>query len=505
VPLITAEGLSKGYGGHTLFDDATFQIEAGDKVALVGPNGAGKSTLLRILAGREKTDHGTFRFTGVRVHWFDQHPAIPAGATVRSLLTAAKPVPPALQKRKDALEARISEPSLYEQPGFEAVLEEYAELEREIKVQTTAGPAESAIMGQLGVLDLDQSAASLSGGEKTRVFLARTLQAVRSGDMVVLDEPTNHLDVDSIEWLEDWIQAFDGTVLLVAHDRAFLDTVATRVFEVKQGRITCYVGNYEDYIAARDEDIERARREHAKAEDRVQSAKATIQQFRHQKRFDGQYASRMKALDKYKAALERTPDPVLEKLGFGLAFGAVEKVSNEMLRMTGLHKSYNEPVLKGLDLELKKGDRLGLVGANGAGKSTLLRILTGREKKDAGTLHVAPAVKGAHPARGGPRRARQSRGAGRQGLAGSLPLQPRQRPAAHRQHALRWRAPTHDAPQVRAQAEQPPHPRRAHQSPGLVGPRRRHRGPQRLPRHARRGEPRPIPTGLRHRDHRRPR
>jgi ATP-binding cassette, subfamily F, member 3 len=395
VPLITAEGLSKGYGGHTLFDDATFQIEAGDKVALVGPNGAGKSTLLRILAGREKTDHGTFRFTGVRVHWFDQHPAIPAGATVRSLLTAAKPVPPALQKRKDALEARISEPSLYEQPGFEAVLEEYAELEREIKVQTTAGPAESAIMGQLGVLDLDQSAASLSGGEKTRVFLARTLQAVRSGDMVVLDEPTNHLDVDSIEWLEDWIQAFDGTVLLVAHDRAFLDTVATRVFEVKQGRITCYVGNYEDYIAARDEDIERARREHAKAEDRVQSAKATIQQFRHQKRFDGQYASRMKALDKYKAALERTPDPVLEKLGFGLAFGAVEKVSNEMLRMTGLHKSYSEPVLKGLDLELKKGDRLGLVGANGAGKSTLLRILTGREKKDAGTLHVAPAVKGA--------------------------------------------------------------------------------------------------------------
>ncbi len=395
MPLIMADSVAKGYGGTPLFEDVTFQVEAGDKIALVGPNGAGKSTLLRLLAGREKPDHGTFRTGSVRSHWFDQHPDIPAGATVRALLTANKAVPPGLQQEKDELESRIADPALYEEPGYEAVLERYAAVEREISLATAAGPAESAIMAELGVLDLDQPAASLSGGEKTRVFLARTLQAVKPGDLVVLDEPTNHLDVDSIEWLEDWISKFDGTVLLVAHDRAFLDNVATRVFEIAHQKVTCYVGNYEEYIVARDENIEREKREHAKAEERVAGAKATVMQFRKQMRFDGQYASRMKALEKYKAALNKTPDPLLEKLGFGLEFGAIQKTSNEMIRLTGLTKAYNEPVLKGLDLELNKGARLGLVGANGAGKSTLLRILTGREKIDSGVIHVAPGVKGA--------------------------------------------------------------------------------------------------------------
>lgn len=389
-----AELLSKGYGGRILFDDVTFQIHDGDKVAFVGPNGAGKSTLLKILAGQETADHGAYKNEN-RIHWFDQHPAIPAGAKVRDLLTANKPVPAPLQTEKDQLEARIADPALYEEPGFEAVLERYAEVEREIKLAVAPGAAESKIMAELGVLDLEQSASSLSGGEKTRVFLARTLQDVRPGDLVVLDEPTNHLDVDSIEWLEEWIQAYDGTVLMVAHDRAFLDNVATRVFEIRNQRVTCYAGNYEEYVEARDEDLEREKRDHARAEEKMAGAKATIMQFRKQKRFDGQYASRMKALAKYEAALQRTPDPVMENMGFGLAFGAQEKYSNEMVRFTGIQKSYDKPVLKGLDLEITKGARIGLVGANGAGKSTLLRILTGQEQKDEGHIHIAPGVKGA--------------------------------------------------------------------------------------------------------------
>ncbi|MCA1820164.1 MAG: ATP-binding cassette domain-containing protein, partial [Halobacteriales archaeon] len=181
----------------------------------------------------------------------------------------------------------------------------------------------------------------------------------------------------------------------VAHDRAFLDNIAERVFEVSQGHIHCYDGNYEDYVAARDEDLERARRDHEKAQEKMQAAKATIMQFRQQKRFDGQYASRMKALEKYQAALDRTPDPVLEKLGFGLAFDAVEKSGHEVLRLEGLKKSYGEQkVLKGAELELKKGERVGLVGGNGAGKSTLLKVLTGRLKSDAGEIRVAPGAKG---------------------------------------------------------------------------------------------------------------
>ncbi len=394
-PLIQADSLAKGFSGDVLFDDASFSIMPGDKVAIVGPNGAGKSTLLQILAGRLQADHGQLRMQSVRSHWFDQHPHVPNGATVADLLATPKPVPPALQQQKDALEARIADPALYEQPGYEAVLEEYAAVEQEIKRVTAAGDVDSAILDQLGALELDQSAASLSGGERTRVFLAKALDAARAGDLVVLDEPTNHLDVDSIEWLEDWINGFDGTVLMVAHDRAFLDNVATHVLEIKGGHVTMFVGNYEDYVAARDEDDERLRRDKERAAEKLAGAKATIQQFRHQKRFDGQYASRMKALDKYQAALDSAPDPIMEKLGFGLAFGNVDKSSKEMIHATALSKAYAETVLDDAELEIRRDDRIGLVGANGAGKSTLIRILTGQEKPDAGKIRVAPGVKGA--------------------------------------------------------------------------------------------------------------
>ncbi|MFA5943955.1 MAG: ABC-F family ATP-binding cassette domain-containing protein [Candidatus Thermoplasmatota archaeon] len=398
-PLILAEGLGKGYGGKKLFDDACFQIEVGQKVALVGPNGAGKSTLLRILAGREKADHGTLKCQTVRTHWFDQHPAIPEGATARDLLVGPADAPPTLKAERDELEARISDPALYEQPGYEAVLERFAAVEREIQLASHASAAAGIPQVALDLgfteADLEQQAISLSGGEKTRLFLARTLAAVRNGDFVVLDEPTNHLDVDSIEWLEAWLQEFQGTVLIVAHDRAFLDAVAQRVFEVSKGLITCYDGNYEDYVTARDANIERIRRDHEKAQEKMQAAKDIILQYRQQKRFDGQYASKMKALDKYKAALDHSPDPVMEKLGFGLTFDSVDKSGVEVLRVSALKKAYEgHEVLKGVEIELRKGDRVGLVGGNGQGKSTLLKILTGRIEKDSGIVRIAPGAKG---------------------------------------------------------------------------------------------------------------
>lgn len=395
-----ADELAKAYGGKHLFDDAVFQVEEGDRIAIVGPNGAGKSTLLRILAGQERADHGTLKVRdGVRAHFFDQHPVVPKGATVRDLLATPLAAPVHLAKERDDLEARIADPALYEQPGYEEVLARFAELEQEIK-RATAPPTDAwdtPFVKALGFkpADLDRPGASLSGGEKTRLFLARTMSDIREGDLVVLDEPTNHLDVDTIEWLERWMREFQGTILVVAHDRVFLDRVATRVFAVGAGKVTVYPGNYSDYVTLRDENDDRLRREHEKAIGELKKAEATIAQFKHQKRFDGQYASRMKMVERHRASAERAPDPIMQQAGFGLGFDAEKKSSNEMIRLQDIHKGFGEKiVLGGVSLEIKKGERLGVVGPNGAGKSTLIRIMTGKEAKDAGTIHVAPGVKG---------------------------------------------------------------------------------------------------------------
>ncbi len=398
-PAARAQGLDKAFGGRRLFEDASFQVEAGDHVAIVGGNGAGKSTLLRILAGRERPDHGTLELApDTRAHFFDQHPSFPETSTVRDVLAAAAPAPAPLATELAELEARIADPALYETDGYQAVLERYGEVQQAIRAATSTGRTadKNPYAAELGLDDalLDQPMTSLSGGQRTRVFLARVLAPVRAGDLVVLDEPTNHLDVETIEWLETRIQSFDGTLLVVAHDRLFLDNVAERVLEIAHGRITTYPGNYTDYVHLRDQQRDTQARERERLEQELRHVRDVVQQFRHQKRFDGQMASRQKVMEKYQAALDRTPDPVLEKLGFDLRFDAAHKSTPQVLHAAGLRKAFgSRPVLDRADLEILKGDRIGLVGPNGAGKTTLLKILAHRLPPDDGTLRVPPGVK----------------------------------------------------------------------------------------------------------------
>jgi ATP-binding cassette, subfamily F, member 3 len=397
-PLVRAQDLDKSYGGRRLFEAATFEIASGEHVAIVGANGAGKTTLLRILAGRDRPDHGLLEVApGVRTHWFDQHPDVPATLTAREALSVPPPVPAPLAAELATLEARIGDPALYETGDYAAVLDRYAEVQRAIRTATipTREAAENPLAAELGLEAglLDQPMGSLSGGQRTRVLLARVLAPARAEELLVLDEPTNHLDVETLEWLEAWIQSYEGTVLVVAHDRLFLDNVAERVLEVAASRVTSYPGNYTDYVALRTQRRETAAREHDRLEREVSKAQATIQQFRHQKRFDGQMASRQRLLEKYQAALDRTPDPVVERLTFALRFDAVHKSSTEVVHATGLRKAFgSQPVLDRAELEVRKGDRVGLVGPNGAGKSTLLKILARRLRPDDGVLRIPPGV-----------------------------------------------------------------------------------------------------------------
>jgi ATP-binding cassette, subfamily F, member 3 len=400
-PLVRVVDADKAYGGRRLFENATFQIEHGEHVAVVGPNGAGKSTLLKILAGRERPDHGLIEMDdSVRAHWFEQHQHFAPETTAREILATQSALSPALANELAAMEARIADPALYEAPGYESVLEEYAALQQRAKLETTvmSGLEDQALVHELGVDQLlERTVAQLSGGQRTRVLLARLLAPVRAGDLVVLDEPTNHLDVETIEWLEHRIQTFDGTLLVVAHDRAFLDNVAERVLEVVGNKITAYPGNYEDYVSLRDQDRERLARERERMEKEAAQARAVIQQFRHQKRFDGQMAARQKVLEKYESALEHTPDPVIEKHTFDLRFDAGSTSTEVIVAVQGVRKTFgSRPVLERVDFDIRKGERIGLVGPNGSGKSTLLKILSGKLPEDDGLVRIPPGVKPAY-------------------------------------------------------------------------------------------------------------
>jgi ATP-binding cassette subfamily F protein 3 len=400
--LVRVVDVDKAYGGRRLFQDATFQVEHGEHIAVVGPNGAGKSTLLRIMAGRERADHGLLEFDqDVRAHWFDQHQPFPAAMRVREILATPAALPPAIAAELAQLEERIADPALYESPGYDAVLERYAEVQQRAKLETSVAGRieEDPLVHELGIDAswLDRPVGELSGGQRTRVLLARLLAPVRAGDLVVLDEPTNHLDVETIEWLEHRIQTFDGTLLVVAHDRAFLDAVAERVLEVDHERVTSYPGDYEDYVALRTENRDRLKRERDRLEREAAQAQAVVQQFRHQKRFDGQMAARLKVLEKYQARLEHAPDPVIERLAFDLRFDPQAGSTQVIVSVQGLRKTFGDrPVLSGADLEVTKGERIGLVGPNGSGKSTLLKILSGKLSKDDGLVRIPPGVKGAY-------------------------------------------------------------------------------------------------------------
>ncbi|HUR68663.1 MAG TPA: ABC-F family ATP-binding cassette domain-containing protein [Candidatus Thermoplasmatota archaeon] len=403
-PLLTLEGVAKGRAGRVLFEDVTFELAVGDRAALVGPNGCGKSTLFALLTGREAPDHGGVRLAPhTELVSFDQHPTFGPEETIQQALAAGAQVPPELASELSALEARLADPALYESPEANEVLARYGDVQRDVSRAKVSASTDNALVEALGFTEADagRKVASLSGGERTRLFLARTLSKASPGCLLLLDEPTNHLDVETIEWLEEWLQAFDGALLVVAHDRAFLDNVATRTLAFERDTIRAYVGNYEDYEAAKQQDavLLAARREREAKE--LDKQKAVIEQFKKQKRFNGQMASRMLHVAKLKAAVDKTPDPLIQKVQMQVGFPESFKSSNDVIRIRGLGKKYGERVLfYGLDLDIRRGERLAIVGPNGAGKTTLLRVLTGKEKKDVGTVEISPGTKGSYFAQG---------------------------------------------------------------------------------------------------------
>jgi ATP-binding cassette subfamily F protein 3 len=380
--LLTATGLTRGFDQGPLFEDLGFELYHGDRVGLVGPNGVGKTTLLRILAGFDQPDRGDVRLhAGARVSLLHQQPEFEPGKTLvdeaRSALDDLLAAQQDLLKTTEELAAATDDAA---RKRLSTRYDRLNELLRHHDAYNVDHHVESVLDG-LGFVreEYDRPVETFSGGQQSRLMLAKLLLA--APDVMLLDEPSNHLDLKGTQWLEDYLSRQQEAMLIVSHDRAFLDRVVTKVFELHARKLTVYTGNYTAYVRQRQERYElqlktwQAQQEEiAKQEEYIRRANYGV--------LHKQAQSRRAALDR----LERVERPTLIA-GPAMHFRPVRRSGDVVFEAERISKAYDRPLFRDLSFQLQRGQRLGIMGPNGSGKTTLLRILLGGEQPDSGTVH----------------------------------------------------------------------------------------------------------------------
>lgn len=376
---VSVEGLTKSYGVKPLFENISFHIEEGDKIALIARNGSGKSTLLRILSNHEIADEGKVWINkDVTVALFEQEPQFEENSSVLdNIFHHSHPVINAIKE----YEAACDEDDAEKMNASIIKMDELGAWDFDSKVKQ--------IMGKLNIHQLQQIVSTLSGGQRKRVALAKTLIDIgfeHKHVLLIMDEPTNHLDVEMVEWLEYYLNQEKVTLLMVTHDRYFLDAVCEEIWELDESGLYVYKGDYENYMekkAARMESdaasIEKAKNTYRKElewmrkQPRARTTKSKSRQ-------DNFYAVEAKAK-------KRIEDNQLELQM------KMNRLGGKVVEMKKVYKAYDEKqILKGFDYTFKKGERIGVVGKNGAGKSTFLNILQGIEKADSGKINIGDTV-----------------------------------------------------------------------------------------------------------------
>jgi ATP-binding cassette subfamily F protein 3 len=388
--MIQLSGLSKSFGERVLLDQVTWQIDDRERVALCGPNGAGKTTLLKILAGLEESDGGeVVKPADMTMGYLPQDGLVHGGRTVFEEASLAFAPLLAMKAEMHALEARMGEDEASEDVQA-AMLDRYAELTDRFRLAEgySIDLRVATVLEGLGFSkdDFARPADTFSGGWQMRIALAKLLLG-RPG-LLLLDEPTNHLDLDARNWLESYLREYPHAVILVSHDRFFLDAVVTRIADLSLRTITDYHGNYSDYLVERDARLERLRAAKKEQDDEVARVKLFIDRFRYQATKAAQVQSRIKMLEKV-VPIEVPP----ERKRVHFTFPAAPKSGRMVLELKHVRKTYGPlTVFENLSLHIERGDRIALVGPNGAGKSTLMRMLSGEEGPDKGERLVGHQV-----------------------------------------------------------------------------------------------------------------
>ncbi len=385
--MIALSNLSMQYGGQVLFDEASFQLNPGDKAGLVGPNGSGKTTIFRLIMGEEEPTVGAVsRPKKLTIGYFRQDVGDASGRSVLEETVAGAGELADLAAELAILEGKMAEAGA----DLDAVIERYGDVQSRFE-ELGGYELESrarAILAGLGLRDeqMDEDIGQLSGGWKMRVALARILLA--QPDALLLDEPTNYLDLESILWLEGFLRDYRGAVLMTCHDRDVMNRVVSRIVEIDGGEITSYSGDYDFYEEARA--IENARREAEYGRQQAMLAKERrfIERFQAQAAKAAQVQSRVKKLDKIDKI--EAPRRIVERT---FDFPEPARSGDDVVKIKNLQKAYGEHVVHaGLDLVVRRAERWAVMGENGAGKSTLLKLIAGVIQPDAGSAELGASV-----------------------------------------------------------------------------------------------------------------
>ena len=389
--MISVDGLTVEIGGAPLFSNISFVINPKDRIALMGKNGAGKSTLLKILSGTREATRGKVNVpSGVKVAYLPQHLLTEDGRTVFEETERAFSHIHAMAARMEELNEQLTTRTDYDSPEYMAIIEEVSTLGEKYYAIEEINYDKAVELTLLGLgfkrSDFDRQTSEFSGGWRMRIELAKLL--LQKPDVLLLDEPTNHLDIESIQWLEDFLIETGQTVVVISHDRAFVDHITTRTLEITMGRIYDYKVNYSEYQRLRAERREQQQKAYEEQQKFIAETQDFIERFKGTYSKTNQVQSRVRMLEK----LELVEVDEIDSSAIRLRFPPAPRSGTYPVQMEGVGKAFEDKrIFSGVDLMIERGDKIAFVGKNGEGKSTLVRCIM-KELEHEGTLTLGHNV-----------------------------------------------------------------------------------------------------------------
>ena len=385
-------------GSHVIFRDLSWDIQHDHKIGLIGPNGAGKSSLFKLIIGEHSPEKGgaVIKAKGVSLGYLPQHPEFEPYKTAIALALEGNPRVAEIENELQRIESKLSEPEVYNNAkSLERVLDAQHKLLEEYEsyggLNYTSRVRE--LLRGLGLpeSDFEKPIRALSGGQKKLIGLVRLMLARPS--VLLLDEPDNHLDMPGKAYLEKLINEYPGAVVIISHDRYILDAIATHIAEIEDGKITTFTGNYTEYIVDKEERLARQEELYQIQQREIGRLEMALKRYKTWVIFNDKFASRVHAMEARIARIEKIERPILERRKMDFELNGW-RGSNQVLELENVTKSFSHRnVLDNLNLLIRHGERVGLIGANGAGKSVLLRLILGKEKPTLGEIKIGPSVK----------------------------------------------------------------------------------------------------------------